>query len=228
MHTLNSDGDLLPIELIRRAAASDHRAVAITDHASFSNLDEVIRASARDCRKAEAWGIEAIPGVELTHVPVKYIDDAVRKSRKAGAQIVVVHGETPVEPVERGTNYEALSNPEVDILAHPGMLTIDEAELAAKNEVYLEISCRKGHSLANGHVAVMGGQGGASGEHRCSRARRPQHHGVRQHCCPRVRARPGRGQGGAGLESRSSSQEDRSEVAERIKKPPLITRSSAP
>lgn len=155
MHTLNSDGDLLPMELIRRAAASDHRAVAITDHASFSNLDEVIRASARDCRKAEAWGIEAIPGVELTHVPVKYIDDAVRKSRKAGAQIIVVHGETLVEPVERGTNYEAVSNSEVDILAHPGMLTIDEAELAARNEVYLEISCRKGHSLANGHVAAM-------------------------------------------------------------------------
>jgi len=155
MHTLNSDGELLPMELIRRAAAADHRAIAITDHASFSNLDEVIASAARDCKKAGAWGIEAIPGVELTHVPVKYIDDAVRKSRKAGAEIVVIHGETPVEPVERGTNYEAVTNPEVDILAHPGMLTLDEAELAAKNEVYLEITCRKGHSLANGHVAVM-------------------------------------------------------------------------
>jgi len=155
MHTLNSDGELLPMELIRRAAASDHRAIAITDHASFSNLDEVIAAAARDCKKASAWGIVAIPGVELTHVPVKYIDDAVKKSRKAGAEIVVIHGETPVEPVERGTNYEAVTNPDVDILAHPGMLTLDEAELAAKNGVFLEITCRKGHSLANGHVAAM-------------------------------------------------------------------------
>src|SRR4030065_123111 len=155
MHTLNSDGELLPMELIRRAAAADHRAIAITDHASFSNLDEVIAAAARDCKKASACGIEAIPGVELTHVPVKYIDDAIRKSRKAGAEIVVIHGETPVEPVERGTNYEAVTNSEGDILAHPGMLTIDEAELAAKNDIFLEITCRKGHSLANGHVAAM-------------------------------------------------------------------------
>lgn len=154
-HTLFSDGELLPMELIRRAAHADHRAIALTDHASFSNLDDVIKSVGRDCKKSAIWGIEAIPGVELTHVPVRHIDDAVRKSRKAGAEIVVIHGETPVEPVERGTNYEAVSNPDVDILAHPGMLTIDEAELAAKNEVFLEISCRRGHSLANGHVAVM-------------------------------------------------------------------------
>ncbi|HEX9908573.1 MAG TPA: histidinol phosphate phosphatase domain-containing protein [Thermoplasmata archaeon] len=155
MHTLLSDGELLPMELIRRAAAADHRAVGLTDHVSFSNLDSVIESVKKDCKKSDAWGIEAIPGVELTHVPVRYIDEAVRKSRKAGAELVVIHGETPVEPVERGTNYEAVTNPDVDILAHPGMLTIDEAELAAKNDVFLEISCRRGHSLANGHVAVM-------------------------------------------------------------------------
>ena len=102
MHTTMSDGELLPMELIRRAAASDHRAVAITDHASFSTFEAVIKAAALDCKKADAWGIEAIPGVELTHVPVRYIDEAVRKARKVGAEIVVVHGETPVEPVEKG------------------------------------------------------------------------------------------------------------------------------
>lgn len=155
MHTVFSDGELLPMELIRRAAAADHRAIAITDHASFSNLEEVVKAAAKDCKKADAWGIEAIPGVELTHVPVKYIDDAIRKSRKAGAEIVIIHGETPVEPVERGTNYEAVTNPAVDILAHPGMISVAEVELAAKNGVYLEISCRRGHSLANGHVACL-------------------------------------------------------------------------
>ena len=148
MHTAMSDGELLPMELIRRAAALDHRAIAITDHASFSNLDWIVKAVAADCKKVDAWGIEAIPGVELTHVPVRYIDEAVRKARKTGAEIIIVHGETPVEPVERGTNNAALSNPEVDILAHPGMMTIDEAELAAKNDIILEITCRKGHSLA--------------------------------------------------------------------------------
>jgi len=155
MHTLFSDGELLPMELIRRAAAADHRAIAITDHASFSNMEEVIKSAARDCEKADVWGIEAIPGVELTHVPVRHIDDAVRSVRKFGAEIVVVHGETPVEPVEKGTNLKAVSNPDVDILAHPGLMSIDEIELAAKNEVFLEISCRSGHSLANGHVACL-------------------------------------------------------------------------
>jgi len=155
MHSLFSDGELLPMELIRRAAAADHRAIAITDHASFSNLENVIKSVSMDCEKSSAWGIEAIPGVELTHVPVRYIDEAVRKSKKAGAEIIVIHGETPVEPVEPGTNHKAVANSDVDILAHPGMISLDDAELAAKNKVYLEISCRRGHSLGNGHVVAM-------------------------------------------------------------------------
>ncbi len=154
-HTLLSDGELLPMELIRRAAAADHRAIAVTDHASYSNMEEVIKYASRDCKKADVWGMEAIPGVELTHVPVKHIDDAVRRARKLGAELIVIHGETPVEPVEKGTNYEAVSNPEVDILAHPGLISVDELELAAKNGVFVEISCRRGHSLANGHVACL-------------------------------------------------------------------------
>jgi histidinol phosphatase-like PHP family hydrolase len=154
-HTLFSDGELLPMELIRRMAAADHMAVGITDHASFSNLEQVIKGVALDCEKADVWGIHAIPGVELTHVPVRYIDEAVRKSRRAGAELVVIHGETPVEPVEAGTNHKAVSNPEVDILAHPGMITMGDVELAASNGVYLEVSCRRGHSLGNGHVVAM-------------------------------------------------------------------------
>lgn len=161
MHTTMSDGDLLPMELIRRAAAADHRAIALTDHASFSNIEWIVESVTKDCEKADAWGIEAIPGVELTHVPVKYIDQAVRRSRRAGAEVIVIHGETPVEPVERGTDHAAASNPEVDILAHPGMITVDDVELAKRNDVFLEISCRKGHSLSNGHVAVLARDVGA-------------------------------------------------------------------
>jgi histidinol phosphatase-like PHP family hydrolase len=160
-HTTMSDGELLPMELIRRAAAADHRAIAITDHASFSNIEWILESVSKDCEKADAWGIEAIPGVELTHVPVKYIDQAVRRSRKAGAEVIVVHGETMVEPVERGTDHAAVSNPEVDILAHPGMIALDDVELAVKNDVFLEISCRKGHSLSNGHVALLAREAGA-------------------------------------------------------------------
>ena len=154
-HTIFSDGDLLPMELIRRAAVGDHRAIAITDHVSFSNIDWVVQQVTRDCEKADAWDIAAIAGVEITHVPVRYIDEAVKLALKAGAEVVVVHGETPVEPVEQGTNAVAAANPDVDILAHPGMISEEDAELAAENGVYLEISCRGGHSLANGHVAAV-------------------------------------------------------------------------
>lgn len=161
MHTVFSDGLLLPMELIRRAAVADHRAIAITDHASFSNIDWVVRHVAKDCAKADAWGIEAIPGVEITHVPVKYIDEAVKLARDSGAELVVVHGETTAEPVEPGTNHAAASNPDVDILAHPGMISMEDASEAAANGVYLEISCRQGHSIANGHVASIAVAAGA-------------------------------------------------------------------
>ncbi len=154
-HTILSDGELLPMEMIRRAAMSGHRAIALTDHASFSNVVQVVEAVVRDCEKADAWGIEAIPGVEITHVPVRHIDAAVRAARKAGAELVVVHGESPVEPVEPGTNHAAVSNPEVDILAHPGMLEEDDSALAVQNGVFIEITCRRGHSLTNGHVASV-------------------------------------------------------------------------
>ena len=154
-HTIFSDGALLPMELIRRAAVADHRAIAITDHASFSNIEWVVQHVAKDCQKADAWDITAIPGVEITHVPVRYMDEAVRLARTGGAELVVIHGETPVEPVEPGTNAAAASNPEVDILAHPGMISEEDAEKAADNGVYLEISCRNGHSRANGQVASM-------------------------------------------------------------------------
>jgi len=72
-----------------------------------------------------------------------------------------VHGETIVEPVESGTNRAAVSNPSVDLLAHPGLISEEEAELAKENDVYLEITSRKGHCLTNGHVARVAREVGA-------------------------------------------------------------------
>ena len=66
-----------------------------------------------------------------------------------------------MEPVEPGTNLAAVSSPNVDILAHPGLITIEEASIAARNGIFLELSGRKGHGLANGHVASMAKQSGA-------------------------------------------------------------------
>ncbi len=161
-HTTNSDGDLLPIELIRRAYAKGYRAIAVTDHVSISNVEEVVRATVKECELAmQSWDIIAIPGVEITHVPPEKISTVAKMARKAGAMLVNVHGETPVEPVEEGTNLAAASAP-VDILCHPGMITEEVARLAKKNDVFIEITSRQGHSLTNGYVAAMGMKAGNS------------------------------------------------------------------
>ncbi|MDH4122946.1 MAG: histidinol phosphate phosphatase domain-containing protein [Thermoplasmata archaeon] len=161
MHTFFSDGELLPIELIRRAFVAGNRAIAITDHVSYSNIDEIIPSIIRDCEIVDGWDIIAIPGVEITHVPPKKMDALINKARKLGAKIIVVHGESPVEPVTPGTNRKAVTNPDVDILAHPGFITTDEAEIAKDNDIYLEITCRSGHSKTNKHVFKTGNSVGA-------------------------------------------------------------------
>src|SRR5512139_4038216 len=129
-HTLLSDGELIPIELARRAAVKGHKALAITDHASLSNLDRLITEARRDVELAAEWGLDLIVGVEITHVPARRIDQVVKEARRKGAELIVIHGETVSEPVEKGTNHAAVSNPEVDILAHPGLITLEDAELA--------------------------------------------------------------------------------------------------
>ena len=161
-HSLLSDGELLPIESIRRAKAFGYKAIAITDHIGADDPAPMLRTLRSECVMAEeAWGIRALYGVELTHVPARFISRVAERARKAGAQVIVVHGETLVEPVEKGTNWAAL-NSDIDILAHPGMLAPREAELAAKRGIFLELTSRAGHAYTNGRVAAVGRAAGAS------------------------------------------------------------------
>jgi len=161
-HTFHSDGSLSPVELIRRAAVRGYRAVALTDHVGLGNCEEVLRQVIRDCDLCRRhWDILAIPGVEITHVPAGAIAEVARTARRAGARIVVVHGETLVEPVEPGTNLAAVQCRDVDVLAHPGLLTADEARLAAENGVFVEVSARKGHCLGNGRTVQVARAAGA-------------------------------------------------------------------
>jgi len=161
-HSLLSDGSLSPMELIYRALSNSYSAIAITDHSSIGYLNRIIREVALDCALARAkWPIKAIPGIELTYVPPDAIHETAKRAKELGAWVVVVHGETIVEPVEKGTNKAALQCPYVDILAHPGLITKEEAQLAASNGIFLEISARKGHSLTNGHVARLARECGA-------------------------------------------------------------------
>jgi len=161
-HSLLSDGQLLPSELIRRAAAIGYEAIAITDHVDISNYDFVIPRIVKACRQAatELNHITVIPGAELTHITPDDIPFLVKEARGLGARIIVVHGETIVEPVRPGTNRKALES-DIDILAHPGLITDDEARLAQERGIALEVTSRKGHSLTNGHVVKRALQCGA-------------------------------------------------------------------
>ena len=161
-HTILSDGELLPSELVRRALVKGYTAIAITDHADLSNIDFIVPRIVKVSKNlSKNWPIKVIPGIEITHVPKREIKSLVRVGRSLGAKIIIVHGETIVEPVAPGTNAAAVSCPDVDILAHPGMLTVEEARLAAANDVYIEITSRGGHSLSNGHVARVARAAGA-------------------------------------------------------------------
>lgn len=161
-HTLFSDGALIPSELIHRAEIKGYRAIAITDHADSSNIDFIIPRVVKVCNDLNKVNkkIKAIPGIEISHVPPKLIPSLVKEARELGAKLVLVHGETIVEPVEPGTNRTALES-DIDILTHPGHITKEDALLAAKKGIYLELSTRKGHSLANGHVTKMARETGA-------------------------------------------------------------------
>lgn len=160
-HSLFSDGVLIPAEHVRRVEAMGYEAIAITDHADSSNIDFILPrliAVAKDLNGYLATRL--IPGLELTHVPPGQIKELTERARMLGAQLVLVHGETIVEPVAQGTNRAAI-DAGVDILAHPGFITEEEARMAATKGIFLEISGRKGHSLTNGHVVKIAQKTGA-------------------------------------------------------------------
>jgi histidinol phosphatase-like PHP family hydrolase len=160
-HTLYSDGGLLPAELVQRCEVKGLAAVALTDHADMSNLEFIVPrlvAAAEGLNRHHQ--IKTLAGIELTHLPPELIAPLTAQAYALGAQLVVVHGESPVEPVAPGTNLAAIEAG-VDILAHPGLITPQEVALAAEKGVMLELSARGGHSLGNGHVAKLALAAGA-------------------------------------------------------------------
>ncbi len=160
-HSLFSDGVLVPSELVRRAQVLGIRAIGVTDHADASNLDFIIPRLVAVSEKLNSLNqIQMIPGIELTHVPPPQMASLAEQARSLGAKIVVAHGETIAEPVISGTNRAALAA-EIDILAHPGLISEEEVKMAAERGIFLEISARKGHSLTNGHVAQLARRLGA-------------------------------------------------------------------
>ena len=160
-HSFLSDGVLVPSELVRRARVAGYTAMAITDHADESNIESVLKQLTKVAKQLNAdKTFKLIPGVELTHIPVRHIPLMVKKARSLGALIVVGHGETLAEPVEQGTNM-AYIKAGVDVLSHPGLITTEEMKEAVKKGVHIEITSRGGHSISNGHVASLAKKLGA-------------------------------------------------------------------
>ena len=160
-HTLLSDGDLLPSEVAARFSVLGYRVIALTDHADYSNIKAVLNQTMEFCKRwPKDSKIKILPGVELTHLPLKQFKPLAGFARKQGARVIIGHGETPVEPVTEGTNRSALLA-DIDILAHPGLITEEDARLARKRNVFLEITARSGHANTNNHVVGMAKLAGA-------------------------------------------------------------------
>jgi putative hydrolase len=160
-HSNLSDGVLIPSELARCAERAGLRGLGITDHGDLSNIDFIIPriiAIARELNRV--LNVTVIPGIEITNVPPDFIEETTGKARALGAKIIVVHGETMLNPVAPGTNRAAL-DAGIDVLAHPGLITEEDVVKARENGVFLEITARKGHCRANEHVARLARKVGA-------------------------------------------------------------------
>ncbi len=163
-HTFFSDGELLPSELANRFLKNGGKVLAITDHADSSNccflIERLRKFKEQNGVSFKEMGLTVLVGVELTHVPPRDIPRCIEKARKEGADVVVVHGETVVEPVPEGTNIAAIEG-RADVLAHPGFIRLKHANLARKYGVALEITTRKGHCYTNGYVLKVARKSGA-------------------------------------------------------------------
>ncbi len=164
MHTYMSDGVLGYAELVARAIEVGYTVMGITDHTDSGNFDIVTDSVLTFAEKTKSHYddlISIIPGVELTHVCPSEIENLTNEARKKGIKLIIVHGETRTEPVLTGTNMAAIKAC-VDILAHPGFITEEEASLAKQNNVYLEITSSRSHSIANGLVGKIAKSVGAN------------------------------------------------------------------
>lgn len=160
-HSLLSDGVLLPSEIAVRYAALGYKAVAITDHADYSNIDVVVSAILEFIKHwPKNSRINVLPGVELTHLPLEQFKPLAKYARSRGIKIIIGHGETLAEPVMPGTN-RAVLEADIDILAHPGLITDEEVKLAREKGIFLEVTSRRGHCITNNNVVEKAQKYGA-------------------------------------------------------------------
>ena len=143
---------MLPSELAVRYAAAGYKAIAITDHADYSNIAFITKSILEFTRHwPKNQKIKVLPGIELTHLPLEQFKPLAQYARKEGIKIIIGHGETLVEPVIPETNRAALEA-DIDILAHPGLISEADVKLAKKKGIFLEVTSRHGHRDTNAHI----------------------------------------------------------------------------
>ena len=136
-----------------RYLALGYKAIAITDHVDYSNIESTVKAILAFTRHWPLSSkIKVLPGIELTHLPPNQFKPLTQYARKQGMKVIIGHGETLMEPVEKGVN-RAVLEAGVDILAHPGLISDSDVLLAKEKGIFLEITSRRGHRDTNAHVA---------------------------------------------------------------------------
>ncbi|MCX5706700.1 MAG: histidinol phosphate phosphatase domain-containing protein [Candidatus Omnitrophica bacterium] len=160
-HSLLSDGVLLPSEVAARYFALGYKVIAITDHVDYSNIESTVKAILDFTQHwPKSSGIKILAGVELTHIPTEQFKPLAKYARTNDIKVIIAHGQTLMEPVVEGTNRAALEA-DIDILAHPGIISEKDALLAKRRDIFLEITSRQGHALSNRHVVECARKTGA-------------------------------------------------------------------
>lgn len=154
-HSTLSDGLLEPMALLQRAVQLNFHAVALTEHVDARNVERMVERLILVQAQARALPVIFVPGVEITGVPPNEIAEVAKRARRAGAWLVLVHGETLMGGAQPGTNLAAAQCPDVDLIGHPGFLSEEAAYAARENNTFIELSGREVHSLTNGYVAKL-------------------------------------------------------------------------
>lgn len=161
IHTRLGLGADAPLAMLCRARALGLHAVHLADVVDAATLEPVLAAQLALLPDALHLDVELVPGVCLAHAPPGRLEELVARARGLGARQVAVYGETLGDHVPRGTNLAAIEA-RADVLLHPGLLTPQEAALAAAHGVALELCAHPRHCLANGHVARLAREHGAT------------------------------------------------------------------